>query len=272
VHAGFLLLAVWLFGLDRAFLGWAFVGLAAATKPQAWVLLPFLGFVSLRRFGLSRTMLGGSAAIAVGLVVCLPFLLGGTYMDLFKLPRFITETMPVASANAHNVWWLVTHAHPEFVFDSEPLLGDVTYRRAAAVLALALFAYTLWCTNPRGSPEHLLAACAFLAFGWFMVTTRAHENHAFFVLPLLVVAAPSSRFLQVLFAIISLTSFLNMTLHDFSLGPFREGLLAPQVWVQLQLVNAGANLVTLVAWAFWLFDQRRCPSSLAVRPSAVEEA
>ncbi len=252
VHAGLLLLALWSFGHDRPTLGWLMVGLAAAAKPQAWVLLPLLGYVSLRRFGLAGTAAGGLAAAAAGLAVCLPFIAAGTISDLFKLPGLITETMPVASANAHNLWWLATEARPEFVFDADPWLGSVTYRQAAGVLALLLLGFTLWRTDPRGTPEHLLTLGSFLAFGWFMITTRAHENHAFFALPMLAVAAASSRFLAAVFAVISTTLFLNMVMHDFSLVAIRDAWFSGGTWVRLQLANAGLNLLVLLTWARWL--------------------
>src|SRR5262249_36974058 len=62
VHALFLLVAIYCFEEDRPLVGYAFVGLACATKPQAWALLPFLGYVSLRRFGLFKSVQGTVAA------------------------------------------------------------------------------------------------------------------------------------------------------------------------------------------------------------------
>ena len=247
-HALLLVVAVWCFEEDRPLPGWAAVGLAAATKPQAWALLPFLGYVSLRRFGLARSALGGLVAASTALLACLPYLLAGTFGQLLTLPRLIAETMPVATANAHNLWWLLTDARPEFVPDAEPLLGPLSYRQVAAALAVILLGYGLWRTDAQAGPGGLFAMAAYLGFGWFLVTTRAHENHAFFVLPLLVMAAPRSRFLTVAFAVISLTLFLNMTLHDFSLAPLRESLLGPDAWVRLQLANAGANVLLFALW------------------------
>jgi hypothetical protein len=249
VHALFLLLAIWCFERDRPVVGWALVGLAAATKPQAWALLPLLIYVSLRRFGLGKSVTGGlSAGLAAG-AVCFPYLAYGTLGDLLKLPRLIAETMPVASANAHNVWWLVTDARPEFVFDDQPLVGDVTYRQVAMILALGFLAFALWRTNVFSRDGGLMAMGAYVAFGWFMVTTRAHENHDFFVLPMLVVAAARSRFLVAVFVAISVTLFLNMTFHDFSLTQLRESIGEPELWVPAQLANAGLNVLVLLVWS-----------------------
>ena len=255
VHALFLVLAVWLLAEDRPVVGWAFAGLAAATKPQAWVLLPFIAYTSLRRFGTVQSVLGMAAAGVVVLVVCLPYVVAGTFGQLLTLPALITETMPVASANAHNLWWLVTGGRPDFVPDAEPLVGGLTYRHVALVLSLMLLAYGLWRTDPHASAHDLLSMAAYLTFGWFLVTTRAHENHAFLVLPLLAMAAPRAGFLAVTFVVVSLTMFLNMVLHDFTLAPIREQLLPGDLSVRVQLLNASVNLLLFALWSAWVWSR-----------------
>ncbi len=160
VHALFLLLAIWCLEEGRSLWGWGFAGLAATAKPQVWALLPFVAYVSVRRFGFAKSTLGVAVAVLVGLGVCLPFLLAGTFGDLLSLPGLITSTMPVVSANAHNLWWLATEARPEFVFDAEPLLGPFTYRQLAAALTVAVYGYGLWKTDPRGRDGALLAMAA----------------------------------------------------------------------------------------------------------------
>ena len=256
VHAIFLLIAIYLFEEDRPLIAYVFIGLAAATKPQAWALLPFLAYVSLRRFGLVQSVLGGIVATITVLLVCLPFIVYGTFGEIFILPRLIAETMPVVSANAHNVWWLVTWGKPDFVFDAEPLLDPVTYRQVAVVLSLLVMGYGLWRTDPFARNGELSAMAAFLAFGWFMVTTRAHENHAFFALPLLVMATPTSRFYWAMFWMVSLSLFLNMAYHDFGLEAWRLARFSVEDWRTLQLINAGLNVVILLVWAVWVWPVR----------------
>ncbi|MCC7369827.1 MAG: hypothetical protein IT306_15475 [Chloroflexi bacterium] len=257
VHAGFLLVAIYLWEEDRPLAGYLFVGLAAATKPQAWALFPFLAYISFRRFGLAQTVLGGVVAGLVSLAVCLPYIVYGTVGELFVLPRLIAETMPVASANAHNIWWIVTNAKPDFVLDAEPLVGPITYRQAAAGLSLALMAFAVWRTDVWGRDGRLSAMAAYLAFGWFMFTTRAHENHAFFALPLLVMATPRSRLAWAMFGMLSLTLFLNMTFHDYGLEETRQALFGPDTWRRLQLLNAGLNVVLFGIWSVWVWRQPR---------------
>jgi hypothetical protein len=258
VHALFLLIAIYCFEEDRPLVGYAFIGLAAATKPQAWALLPFLAYVSLRRFGLVKSLLGGAVAALAGLATCIPYLVYGTFSEIFILPRLIAETMPVVTANAHNVWWLVTRGKPDFVFDSEPLIGPLaflTYRQGATLLTLLVMAYGIWRTDPHGRDGELSAMAAYIAFAWFMVTTRAHENHDMFVLPLLVMATPRSRFAWAIFGLLSLTLLLNMALHDFGLEALRASLLPPETWLRVQLANAAVNVGILVVWSVRLWQR-----------------
>jgi Gpi18-like mannosyltransferase len=268
IHAIFLLVAIYCFEEDRPLIAYVFIGLAAATKPQAWALLPFLAYVSLRRFGLLRTMLGGVVAGLSVLVVCLPYLVYGTFLELFTLPRLIAETMPVVSANAHNIWWVVTNGKPDFVPDAEVLRGPFTYRQVAGVLSLVVMAYGLWRTNVRGRNGELSAMAAYLAFGWFMVTTRAHENHAFFALPLLVMATPRSAFHWWMYGLLSLTLMLNMGLHDFGLREVWLSLISPEVWLRLQLANAGLNVALFLAWSFNVWPRARAVSGAPVPTGA----
>ncbi|MFN8522572.1 MAG: hypothetical protein U0821_05635 [Chloroflexota bacterium] len=245
VHAMFLAAGVWGLGVRRPYLAWASIGLALATKPQAWSLLPLLLGMSYLCLGIRGTLKGWLAAGAAVLVVCLPFLVYGTVPQLFTLPGLIAQTMPVASANAHNVWWLVTRGEPGFVYDSELVYGPLTFRQLAGLFALAILALAfrqLWELPRRFDPQRLFGIAAFTAFGWFLVTTRAHENHSFFVLPLLALAGVQDRFWGIRYWCVTLTLLLNMLMHDFSLQPIRDELFSPETWTRLQLANSGINV------------------------------
>jgi dolichyl-phosphate-mannose-protein mannosyltransferase len=267
VHALFLLIAIYCFEEDRSALGFVFVGLAAATKPQAWALMPFIAYVSLRRFGIRGTVVGGVVAALTVLVVCIPYLVYGTFGELLKLPALIAETMPVASANAHNIWWLITDAKPDFVPDGAPLLGPLSIRSVALVLSVIVIGYGLWRTNPWARDGQLSAMGAYLAFGWFLVTTRAHENHAFFALPLLVMATPRSPFHWLMFAAISTTLFLNMTLHDYGLQDWWIDVLGSENWTRIQLLNATANVALFLIWSVRVWPRQ---SNDRVHPAGSE--
>ena len=157
--------------------------------------------------------------------------------------------MPVVSADAHNLWWLIVQSRgqdPLFIQDSTRFLGPLTYRTIAGALVGAVFVLTYWLYWTRRAS--LAEAAALGVLGWFTFTTQAHENHLFFALPLLSLAWPTRRSLLVPFGVISVTLFLNMLLHDqLVLESLGAGLQDPLV-ERLRLANAALNVVCCLGW------------------------
>jgi len=246
-HSLWAVLAFGLLDLGRDRAGAVAFGLAAMTKPQAWALFPLFVYAAWLRTGRRRTVTGLALIALTAAVVALPFLLAGRLGDFLTLPEQIASTMPVASAFAHNLWWLVTRGTEPLVFDREALIGLLSYRDVAGPMVLLVAAIGLWRLR-RAPSDGLFLIAAYQAFGWFCLTTRAHENHAFFVLPLLAMALPTVPWARVLFAGITLTLFLNMALHDPLLAPRLQALAAPDTLWRLQMANASLNLLMLAGW------------------------
>jgi hypothetical protein len=254
------------------------IALAAATKPQAWILLPLVAAYAWRLgawSGLARAAAGGAAGL---FLVLLPFTLNNRLSHLSRLLEYMSTNSTanhVISANAHNLWWLPTLMAGRWIDDAE-LLGGVPYRWIGAALVLFVLGWCLWTgLGPGRSPGRsnegatddgggrgrlpladpaLLAAT--LGAGWFFVTPRAHEYHAFFILPFLALLwARWPRFLP-LYLLGSLGLLANLALHD----PVAVGALAappdaavplPGWYALLTLVNVGvfAALFGALAWA-----------------------
>jgi Gpi18-like mannosyltransferase len=231
---------------------WVAAGLAAMTKPQAWALVPLYVIVQFRVTGIRRVAIGIGLAMVTMLIVVAPFVIHGRVRDFLTLPQQIAGVMPVASANAHNLWWIVTNNPAPVVLDSERILGPLTYRLAALPLVLLVAGVTLWrlIVSP-GTSIFLLAA--YQAFGWFCFTTQAHENHSFFVLPLLIMAAPVSVAARVLTLLVSCTLLANMILHDPAIIDRAATVLSDASRHRLQIVNSWANLAILGGWTAVLF-------------------
>jgi hypothetical protein len=211
---------------------------------------------------LARAAAGGALA---GAVVLLPFALDRRLDDLLRLPGVVAGAMPVVSANAHNLWWLaaaVQGSSPVTVPDSAPFLGPLTYRATAALLLGAFLLFVAWLVRSRRAG--LAEGAALWTVGWFVLTTQAHENHAFAALPLLALALaerPAGPGLRPAFAALSLTALLNLLLQD-PLAVLGLGLAGPappasQVLASLRTLNAVASLATLLAWS--LASARRPP-------------
>jgi Gpi18-like mannosyltransferase len=249
-HSLFSVLAIGLLSLGQVIAPWAAMGVAALAKPQAWAILPLLAIATVRSRGFAGLARGLVAAGVVSLIIVLPFLVTGRTGELLSLPGTISSVMPVVSADAHNLWWLVLEPRgqdPLFVQDTARALGPLTYRTVAAALvgAVMLLSYWLYWTRRASLAE----AAALGVMGWFTFTTQAHENHLFFALPLLSLAWPTRHWLLVPFGAITLTLLANMVLHDqLLLETLGRGLEDPLV-AQLRLTNAAINVVCCIGWA-----------------------
>jgi hypothetical protein len=164
--------------------------------------------------------------------------------------------MPVASANAHNLWWLVTAGAPSFVVDHERWLGSLTYRQAALLLLLPVLGFTLWRAWFARGPWELSALAAYTAHAWFCLTTGAHENHPFMIFPFLCLVWWRTRFLSVVLVLLTATFSFNVLVHDPSLQPFVGAVLDDWSW-RLQMAASALNLAILAAWTVWLLRPDR---------------
>jgi Gpi18-like mannosyltransferase len=224
---------------------WLSMTLAIACKPQAWILMPLFVFRQLHRGGLRRIIVGGLAAGLILGILALPFLITQRIGDLIALPSAIAQYMPYASVNAHNLWWLVTDGRQ--VPDRDPWIGPISYEMASMALVLAGTLCVLRWTPSAGTGRFFMLA-AYQAFGWYCVTTQLHENHSFFVLPLLALALPFDRWAWAPLSSITVTLLVNMVLHD----PIMTGSMPGELIHRLATLNALANMAILVAWTWRL--------------------
>jgi Gpi18-like mannosyltransferase len=259
-HSVFSVFAVGLLSLGQVIAPWAALAAAALAKPQAWSLGPLLIIATLRAqgvLGLAKGLVaGGSAAI----LIIAPFLVTGRVSELASLPSIVSSVMPVVSADAHNLWWLILQSRgqdPLVLYDGTRLIGSLSFRTLAAGLVAAFMLLTAWLYWTRRAG--LAEAAALCVLGWFTFTTQAHENHLFFALPLLALAWPTRRSLLIPFGIVSLTLLLNMVLHDqLVLEGLHRGLEDPLV-ERLRLTNAAINALCCVGWS--LLAVLRSPDS-----------
>lgn len=249
VHSFFTVLTVLLLSSGRV--GWAggAYALAALSKPQAWVLAPLFAFFAWRRYGLTRLGVAGAVGMATAILVSLPFFWYGTWPQLMRLPLQIASAMPVVSANAHNLWWLILGEHASVIQDTETFHFGVSYATIGVLLVAASVLFTVIRLDDNVISRTLPAMAAFQSFAFFMVITKAHENHAFLALPLLSLIWVRSPALRWVYLAVSLTFLTNVVLHDPILGPLlSNGLLGGQLRLA-QRLDALANLVVLILWA-----------------------
>lgn len=283
VHTFFAVLAVLALAARRPAPAGLAIALAAATKPQAWVLVPLVAAYAWRIGGWAGLVRGGLAGAAGLALVLAPFALTNRLHHLLRLPEYMSTNSTanhVISANAHNLWWLPTLLAGRWIDDAEPLVGPLAYRWAGVALVLVVLGWCLWRVLQVGSaearaqgarqaaplregdrqqapPPHDVSAAslepdpalmaAVLAAGWFFVTPRAHEYHAFFLLPFLALAWARRPALWRLYPLASLGLLANLALHDPALlGPLAAPLVPesplPAWLVALQLANVAVLL------------------------------
>jgi hypothetical protein len=253
-HSLFVALGLWWLGGLQAARGCGALALAALTKPQAWVLLPLAGLFTLRRIPPRGMVAAAAAGLLVAAIVLAPFVLAVRLATVAGLPSHISGVMPVVTANAHNLWWSVTHASPEFALDSDVFRAGLTFRQVSAVLLAGAYLFVLGLAWFRACDRwRLLGLAAFNVHVWFCLTVGAHENHPFLVLPLLALVAWRSRFLAVLYVALTALLALNVLLHDPSL---RERLVTMLDPMPLELAASWANLGLAALWAAWLLAGR----------------
>ncbi|HET8630641.1 MAG TPA: hypothetical protein VFL91_24755 [Thermomicrobiales bacterium] len=269
LHALCLTVALVAAAARRPVVSWPLAALAIGAKllaaPGALATLP--GPLRARRW--PRLALAAGVAFAAGLLLSLPVLLRGRFLLMVRLMFSNLGNSALISANAHNLWWLVTGGDG-WRPDTLRVLPGLTYRDAGLALFALGSAWTLW--QLWRSPNDLADVClagAFLTLAFCLLTTEVHENwgYALFA-PLALGAALRPRY-RPLYALLSLTFLANLALHDPALRRLADpGFDRPALL--LSLANAALNLLAFAWWAALLAREpaRRAALLSEARPVA----
>ncbi len=255
-------------GTGRSGLSGAALALAALAKPLAAPLVPLVALASLLRGGVRGAARWAAAALAAAAVAFLPFIVTGRLPAVVRRVWIDIDTMPLTSANAHNLWWLLLPWREA----NAAWLGPLAPRTIALALFGAAYVLLLWRIRERlgrtadgaAATALLLSAGAAVSASFFFLSTHLHENHLFLALVLVLPLAGRDRRFGWLALGFSVAALLNMLLHDLDL-PYRlPGILGapspeldpylkvPYTWAQRVGTRLNALLVaglTLVAYA-----------------------
>lgn len=242
-------------------LGWAALALAALAKPQAWIYLPVLVLFTWRRHGFGKVLSGGVFFIVTAVALVWPFIAADRGWELASVFVNFSRVMPVVTANAHNLWWLVLGQPGLFKADSAIFLGPFSYQTVGLVLLLVGYAGALMKTLGDGDRETLFSAAGFMSLSFFLFATQIHENHAFLVFPMLAMCWPASARLFAVFLILTVTMFGNLAMHDPILEPQMPELLAQYrpdwlpaslaEWTTPERLMVLGTLLNFLALAIW---------------------
>jgi Gpi18-like mannosyltransferase len=201
----------------RPVLSGALLGLAFATKPQAMLFVLMLGVFLLaqdptdltaqegqtwqERLKPSLAWLGKAvgAGVVTLLVLLLPFLLGGSGLNVLNPYTHAVGYVPFVDQQAFNIWWLVYGPESSWMLDTTPVLLILTARQVGLLLLLAtmvsvvlLYRRALRPTlgTGGGTARSYATALALLAtaLAFFLLPTQMHERYVLYSLPPLLLA------------------------------------------------------------------------------------
>ena len=260
-HALFLTAALVAAVERRPPLSWSLATLAVGSKllalPGALAALPPV----LRAAGPRHLVGAAGAALGTGLLLAAPIILAGQFGAMAIAMRRNVGNFAFASANAHNLWWLVTWGDG-WRPDTTPLALGLTYRQAGLALFALCAVATLWWLWPHAAETAgaapVLVAGAYLSFAFAILTTEAHENWTFALFAPLALAAAlhHTRIYWCLYAALSVTFLANLALQD---PPLRD-LAGPgfDPWAyRLGIANAAAQCALFLWWSWLLVGERR---------------
>jgi hypothetical protein len=237
------------------------LGIGAAAmllgKPQGWILLPLIAAAAVGRFDLRRLAIGAVCGVLTLAVVLSPWILTGRANHFWRYVENLSGhdiSNRVISADAHNLWWIPTLVHGDWIEDSVPFIGPLSYRVVAASLALIWLAYCFIALR-RSVPGGVGLVAAAASFGFFMLMTRAHENHSYLAVVLLIsaLAIYYDGRIWAIFGIVSVGLLANLVLRDpLVMGLYTSvpdpGQEAPPFVMAAQVANIavfGAALVMI---------------------------
>ena len=262
--------AVWAAWRGRPVLAGSLAAIAVLTKVQAVFALPaILALVTWRSHTRLRALtLASASAAGVSALVLLPYVVRGAWANLAQaVGRLATHDM--LSAQAPNVWWIVTWWLR--VADIAPEVGWVRSLAQEVKILGITRAVALGYPNPRLIGSALVgiallaavfrvrqirtAADAFALTAWSvyaysLFAAQVHENHAYLAVLLLAPAAAIDRQYRVVFYLVTGILTLNLYLfYGFGFGwpPLIERTVAP---IDLTVLLSVAN-VCVFGWFSW---------------------
>jgi hypothetical protein len=229
-----LVLSVLALNRDRPRLAWAFLALGLLVKFQAIVLLPMVGVLSLRRYGVVKTAQGMAIAALVGIAVLAPFAIASGVEVTIDPYMGGVDRLPYITIHAYNGWFstyllrdIMEPNSGPFMSDKFVVFGAITLKHIGLLMLAiytAVISVNMW---RRANERREFIWGTALYFGFFMLPTQMHDRY---VLPGAIFAifaiAQDPRMLLIALGM-SYTVSYNILIH----APFQWlGLSRPDYW------------------------------------------
>ncbi len=187
------------------------ISLAILTKIQSIILLPLVLAVVLvnsERKDIFKMLFANTAVV---LTVLMPFIRGGVIVQLVRRCLFSVGWQPYVTANAYNIWFLVSPRAPEdwltTLRDTYTLSG-ISLRSIGFALIIA---YTLLIVyQVLKNKKNAVIAAAGMTLAFFILPTEIHERYLFPLFPLLsLIALDDMRYART-YLILTFTHLINL--------------------------------------------------------------
>ena len=204
------LAAFWLVYRQHFLWAGAWLGLLLLFKPQAWILLPLLAVLIVKKAGWKRGMLAGIVGLVLTLALAIP-----AFGDFNAFLKFWTQPSLVGAAGkdadtgtlgAFNLLWLLG-------FDTKAATDDVTWLGLGlfTVIYLLVLARTIW---HEASEQEVSLGAAVLLVAFFFLSIKMRERYLYYALPMLAWACLYHRKLIKPYLCLNLFCLVN-TMHGY---------------------------------------------------------
>ena len=247
--------------------GWAGAALGAglATKLLAIVAVPIACVWTWRRIGPRATAALVASAVAVIVILSLPYVLAGAGTPMTAAYAGAVDYYPFRTVEAYNGWYLLDRfdifvrgiASREARLDTRPFLGPITFRHAGLAALCAYTAALLFAVWRRPTRTALVWALAAQYLAFFMLPTQMHQRYILPAAVLAALVAPLSRTGAILCAGLAVTATLNQGL-DLARAVLEQALVAdplaiadPPAWraaIRIAATLVAVMNVGLFAW------------------------
>lgn len=260
----FLVLSALALNRNQSRLSWVWFTVAMLMKFQAIVLLPMVGILSVRRFGVLATIQGILLGLAVFSVVYAPFVIGSGFENAMQpFTNGAVDLNPVITGNAFNLWYLITPSLWTLLptdlklvpSDRVQGIGGLTLKNIGFLMLGSYVAFTVVCMWRQyvERREFIWATGLYLAF--FMLPTQIHERYLYPAAALSVIAIVQDRRMWVIALPLMLSFVTNIVAvpqeHFYWLGLDLKELLHGT-----EVITAGISLLCLVGMV-WIIARGR---------------
>ncbi|MFH1788541.1 MAG: NPCBM/NEW2 domain-containing protein [Candidatus Altiarchaeota archaeon] len=216
----FVVAALYFLSVKRPLISWALLALGVMVKLQILIYYPLFAFVTYRKYDIKKTLACALASAVTVAVVSAPFIIGSGLGDMIEKGwTKPSESFPLATVNAYNLWYTVNYLKGHKltdlnwyygIRDYEVLSLGLTYKTAGLILFTLSYLAVIYYVHRKKERASLYYAAASIAFFSFMLPTRVHERYMLYALPLLAVIAFKDKRFALFYAVLSITFFLNI--------------------------------------------------------------